>query len=86
MLFLTCSALVANPKKTTYTVANPARGLLNRGEIYIYIYLCVDRCSACSIDFLLVLETLLVSLYYTVLYSTGPLVRNVSARKSGSNY
>ena len=28
----TCSVLVANPKKTTsiYTVANPARGLLNR--------------------------------------------------------
>ena len=32
LLFLTFSALVANPKKTTvlYTVANPARGLLNR--------------------------------------------------------
>ena len=30
-LFLKFSALVANPKKTTlYTVANPARGLLNR--------------------------------------------------------
>ena len=29
LLFLTFSALVANPKKT-YTVANPARGLLNR--------------------------------------------------------
>ena len=32
LLFLTFSALVANPKKTTYTVANPARGLLNRGK------------------------------------------------------
>ena len=31
LLFLTFSALVANPKKTLlYTVANPARGLLNR--------------------------------------------------------
>ena len=32
LLFLTFGALVANPKKTTvlYTVANPARGLLNR--------------------------------------------------------
>ena len=28
-LFLTFSALVANPKKLLYTVANPARGLLN---------------------------------------------------------
>ena len=32
LLFLTFSALVANPKKLLYTVANPARGLLNRGE------------------------------------------------------
>ena len=32
VLFLTFSALVANPKKTTFTVANPARGLLNRGK------------------------------------------------------
>ena len=32
MLFLTFSALVANPKKILYTVANPARGLLNRGK------------------------------------------------------
>ena len=30
MLFLTFSALAANPKKLLYTVANPARGLLNR--------------------------------------------------------
>ena len=30
LLFLTFSALVANPKKTIYTVANSARGLLNR--------------------------------------------------------
>ena len=31
LLFLTFSALVANPKKKLlYTVANPARGLLNR--------------------------------------------------------
>ena len=30
MLFLTFSVLVANPKKLLYTVANPARGLLNR--------------------------------------------------------
>ena len=29
-LFLTFSALVANPKNLLYTVANPARGLLNR--------------------------------------------------------
>ena len=28
--FLTFSVLVANPKKLLYTVANPARGLLNR--------------------------------------------------------
>ena len=30
LLFLTFSALVANPKHLLYTVANPARGLLNR--------------------------------------------------------
>ena len=30
LLFLTSSALVANPEKLLYTVANPARGLLNR--------------------------------------------------------
>ena len=30
LLFLTFSALVANPKKLLYTVANLARGLLNR--------------------------------------------------------
>ena len=30
LLFLTFSVLVANPKKLFYTVANPARGLLNR--------------------------------------------------------
>ena len=30
MLFLTLSVLVANPKKLFYTVANHARGLLNR--------------------------------------------------------
>ena len=30
VLFLTFSVLVANPKKLLYTVANPARGLLNR--------------------------------------------------------
>ena len=29
LLFLTFSALVANPKKLLYTVANSARGLLN---------------------------------------------------------
>ena len=28
--FLKFSVLVANPKKLLYTVANPARGLLNR--------------------------------------------------------
>ena len=32
MLFLTFSALVANPKKLLYTMANPTRGLLNRGK------------------------------------------------------
>ena len=30
LLFLTFSVLVAKPKKTIYTVANPARGLLSR--------------------------------------------------------
>ena len=30
LLFITFSVLVANPKKLLYTVANPARGLLNR--------------------------------------------------------
>ena len=30
LLFLTFSVLVANSKKLLYTVANPARGLLNR--------------------------------------------------------
>ena len=30
VLFLIFSVLVANPKKLLYTVANPARGLLNR--------------------------------------------------------
>ena len=30
LLFLTFSVLVANPKKLLYTVANPARDLLNR--------------------------------------------------------
>ena len=30
LLFLTFSVLVANPKKLLNTVANPARGLLNR--------------------------------------------------------
>ena len=30
LLFLTFSALAANPKKLLYTVANPARGLPNR--------------------------------------------------------
>ena len=29
-MFLTLSVLIANPKKIIYTVANPARGLLNR--------------------------------------------------------
>ena len=33
LLFLTFSALVANSKKLLYTVANPARGLLNREKI-----------------------------------------------------
>ena len=32
LLFLTFNALVANPKKLLYIVANPARGLLNRGK------------------------------------------------------
>ena len=32
LLFLTFSALVANPKKLLYTVANPGCGLLNRGK------------------------------------------------------
>ena len=32
LLFLTFSVLVANPTKIIYTVANPARGLLNREE------------------------------------------------------
>ena len=31
LLFLAFSVLVANPKKLLYTVANPTRGLLNRG-------------------------------------------------------
>ena len=30
LLFLTFSVLVANPKKLLYTVANPARDLLNK--------------------------------------------------------
>ena len=30
LVFLTFSVFVANPKKMFYTVANPARGLLNR--------------------------------------------------------
>ena len=30
LLLLTFSVLVANPKKLLYTVANPARGLLDR--------------------------------------------------------
>ena len=30
LLFLPFSVLIANPKKLLYTVANPARGLLNR--------------------------------------------------------
>ena len=30
LLFLTFSVLVVNPEKLLYTVANPARGLLNR--------------------------------------------------------
>ena len=33
LLFLTFSVLVANPKKLLYTVAIPARGLLNRRKI-----------------------------------------------------
>ena len=33
LLFLTFSVLVANLKKLLYTVANPARGLLNREKI-----------------------------------------------------
>ena len=33
VLFLTFSVSVANPKKLLYTVANPARGLLNREKI-----------------------------------------------------
>ena len=32
LLFHTFSVLVANPKNLLYTVANPARGLLNRGK------------------------------------------------------
>ena len=34
-LFLTFSVLVANPKKLLYTVANPARGLLNREKVTV---------------------------------------------------
>ena len=30
LLFLAFGVLVANPKKLVYTVANPARGMLNR--------------------------------------------------------
>ena len=33
LLFLIFSVLVANPKKLLYTVANPARGVLNRENI-----------------------------------------------------
>ena len=33
LLFLIFSVLVANPEKLLYTVANPARGLLNRGNM-----------------------------------------------------
>ena len=32
LLFLTFSVSVANPRKLVYTVANPTRGLLNRGK------------------------------------------------------
>ena len=32
LLFLTFSVLVASPKKTLHTVANPARGLLKNRE------------------------------------------------------
>ena len=32
LLFLTFIVLAANPKNLLYTVANPARGLLNRGK------------------------------------------------------
>ena len=36
-LFLTFSVLVANTKKLLYTVANPARGLLNREKERCFI-------------------------------------------------
>ena len=36
LLFLTFCVLVANPKKTLYTVANPASGLLNWENIIKY--------------------------------------------------
>ena len=36
LLFLTFSVLVANPKKLLYTVANPARGLLNREHVHVF--------------------------------------------------
>ena len=36
-LFLAFSVLVANPKKLLYTVANPARGLLNREKEKCFI-------------------------------------------------
>ena len=35
LLILTFSVLVANPRKLLYTVANPARGLLNRDTLCI---------------------------------------------------
>ena len=35
LLFHTFSVLVANPKQLLYTVADPARGLLNREKIKI---------------------------------------------------
>ena len=52
LLFLTFSVLVANPKKLLYTVANPARGLLNRekrkkkshySHVYYWAWLRHDR-------------------------------------------
>ena len=46
LLFLTLfSVLVANPKKTLYTVANPARGLLNRKIYYTYHSSSKMRCG-----------------------------------------
>ena len=46
LLFLAFSALVANTKKLLYTVANPARGLLNREKRTkekVWLYTTINR-------------------------------------------